>query len=189
MSCWRKQLGSYQKEDKPFACGPFTGLPAMAAEAFFLFLDKKKQNLAQWPTIPSLRGTKQSLHDLYTIESAGSFYHFISPPRLAFPAMAAEAFFLFLDKKKQKSSQQRGFFAARGLCPANKVKPRAVIFLRLLSRVGLRFSKKLLCPCLRTVRQFYLISSEAYLLTGGAPLINCSNKKKRKGLPKNAGHG
>jgi hypothetical protein len=47
--------------------------------------------------------------------------------------MAAEAFFLFLDKKKQKSSQQRGFFAARGLCPANQVKPRAVIFLRLLS--------------------------------------------------------
>jgi hypothetical protein len=43
--------------------------------------------------------------------------------------MAAEAFFLFLDKKKQKSSQQRGFFAAHGLCPANQVKPRAVIFL------------------------------------------------------------
>ncbi|MFD0748759.1 hypothetical protein ACFQZS_01310 [Mucilaginibacter calamicampi] len=42
--------------------------------------------------------------------------------------MAAEAFFLFLDKKKQKSSQQRGFFAAHGLCPANQVKPRAVKF-------------------------------------------------------------
>jgi hypothetical protein len=38
--------------------------------------------------------------------------------------MAAEVFFLFLDKKKQKSSQQRGFFAARGLCPAKRNAPR-----------------------------------------------------------------
>jgi len=89
----------------------------MAAEAFFLFLDKKKQNLAQWPTIPSLRGTKQSLHDLYTIESAGSFYHFISPPRLAFPAMAAEAFFLFLDKKKQKIKSAERLLCRTGHLP------------------------------------------------------------------------
>jgi hypothetical protein len=47
--------------------------------------------------------------------------------------LAAEAFFLFLDEKKQKSSQQRGLFTARGLCPANQVKPRAVIFLPCLS--------------------------------------------------------
>jgi hypothetical protein len=39
--------------------------------------------------------------------------------------MAAEAFVLFLDEKNQKSSQQRGFFAARGLYPAKRVKPRA----------------------------------------------------------------
>jgi len=31
---------------------------------------------------------------------------------------------------------------------------------------GLRFSKNLLCPCLRTAHQFYLISPEADLLTG-----------------------
>jgi hypothetical protein len=30
---------------------------------------------------------------------------------MAFPAVAAEAFVLFLDEKNQKSSQQRGFFA------------------------------------------------------------------------------
>jgi hypothetical protein len=43
--------------------------------------------------------------------------------------MAAEAFVLFLDEKNQKSSQQRGFFAAQGLCPAKQVKPRAAILL------------------------------------------------------------
>jgi|GEM_PF-5276443 len=53
---------------------------------------------------------------------------------MACPAKAAEALVLFLDKKNQKSSHQKGFFAALGLCPANQVKPRAVIFLPLLSR-------------------------------------------------------
>lgn len=43
---------------------------------------------------------------------------------MACPARAAEAFLLFLDKKKQKSSQQRGFLAARGLYPAKRNAPR-----------------------------------------------------------------
>jgi len=30
-----------------------------------------------------------------------------------------------LIQSNQKSSQQKGFFAARGLCPANQSKPRA----------------------------------------------------------------
>jgi hypothetical protein len=35
-----------------------------------------------------------------------------------------------LKKQKQvnKSSQQKGFFAAHGLCPANRAEPRAGIF-------------------------------------------------------------
>jgi hypothetical protein len=46
--------------------------------------------------------------------------------RLAFPAMAAEALYFLLDEKSnKKSSQQRGFFAALGLCPAKLIKPRA----------------------------------------------------------------
>jgi len=44
--------------------------------------------------------------------------------RLTCPAVAAEALFLFLDKKKQKSSQQKCFFAAHGLCPAKRNAPR-----------------------------------------------------------------
>jgi hypothetical protein len=69
--------------------------------------------------------------------------------------MAAEAFFLFLDKKKQKSSQQKGFFAARGLCPANQAKTRAVKFCPAVARSGLRFCKKLLCPSLHTCPPFF----------------------------------
>jgi hypothetical protein len=36
--------------------------------------------------------------------------------------------FFSLDEKNQKSSQPKCFFAARGLCPANQVKPRATFF-------------------------------------------------------------
>jgi hypothetical protein len=79
--------------------------------------------------------------------------------------VAAEAFFLFLDKKKQKSSQQKMLLCRTGLCPANQAKTRAVKFCPAVARTALRFSKKLLCPCLRTAHQFYLISPEADLLT------------------------
>jgi hypothetical protein len=41
--------------------------------------------------------------------------------------MAAEAFFLFLDKKKQKSSQPRCFFSHKAFAH-DQLKPRAVKF-------------------------------------------------------------
>jgi hypothetical protein len=79
--------------------------------------------------------------------------------------MAAEAFFLFLDKKKQKSSQQRGFFAAHGLCPANQVKPRAVIFLPPSLHKAQRFSKKLLCPACAQPSSVLPDFTRSFLLT------------------------
>jgi hypothetical protein len=60
--------------------------------------------------------------------------------------MAAEAFFLFLDEKKQKSSQQRGFFAARGFCPANQVKPRAVKFCPAIAPTWPALQQKITMP-------------------------------------------
>ncbi len=52
------------------------------------------------------------------------------------PAMAAEAFVLFLDEKNQKSSQPKCFFAAHGLCPAKQVKLRATLFCGLANPIS-----------------------------------------------------
>jgi hypothetical protein len=95
--------------------------------------------------------------------------------------MTAEAFFLFLDKKKQKSSQPRCFFTHKAFAH-DQVKPRAVIFLPPWSHGGLRFSKKSLCPSLRTAHQFYLLLSEAARLTNSVSKNNTATIKKRKGL-------
>jgi hypothetical protein len=74
------------------------------------------------------------------------------------------ALFFSLMKKNQKSSQQRGFFAAQAFpCMANKT--TGCNYFTPVVAHGPRFSKNLLCPCHRTVDQFYLPSPEAFLLT------------------------
>jgi hypothetical protein len=74
--------------------------------------------------------------------------------------------FLFLDKKKQKSSQQKMLLCRTRPLPCKSGKTAGCnLFAPLSHTRGLRFSKKLLCPCLHTGQQFYLISPEADLLT------------------------
>jgi hypothetical protein len=78
--------------------------------------------------------------------------------------MAAEAFVLFLDKKNQKSSQQRGFFALRPL-PGRPAKTTGCnTFARLSHKAPLQ-QKFANAPPGAQVHQFYLPSPEAFLLT------------------------
>jgi hypothetical protein len=51
-----------------------------------------------------------------------------------------------LMESNQRSSQQRGFFAAHGLYPANQVKPRAAIFCPAIAPACPRFSKSCYAP-------------------------------------------
>jgi hypothetical protein len=77
-----------------------------------------------------------------------------------------------IQKVPKKSSQQQGFFAARGLCPANPAKPGCNYFARRRSR-NLRFSKILLCLPTRRPALFCRISPEA------APLTKKNRQKNR----------
>jgi hypothetical protein len=79
--------------------------------------------------------------------------------------VAAEASLLFLDKKKQKSSHTRGFFAAQALCAANQVKPKARSFCPLLSHLATASGKITNAFATARPRLFYLISPEAARMT------------------------
>jgi hypothetical protein len=50
---------------------------------------------------------------------------------MAFPAMAAEAFYFLLDQKVTKNQASREASLRSGLCPAVQLKPRAAILLPL----------------------------------------------------------
>jgi hypothetical protein len=83
----------------------------------------------------SLRGTKQS--SLYRANNANRI-----------PALGrGRASYFFLIKSNQKSSQQKCFFAARGLSPANRAEPRAakpyLYFVRSISHASARFANAL----------------------------------------------
>jgi hypothetical protein len=79
--------------------------------------------------------------------------------------MAAEAFYFLLDQKVTKNQASRDASLRSGPCPAVQLKPRAAILLPLFIAQGSRFSKSLLMPLpTRKGHQFYLPSSEAYLL-------------------------
>jgi hypothetical protein len=81
------------------------------------------------------------------------------------------AFFLFLDKKKQKSSQQKMLHCRTGPLPCKSGKTSGCNLFALLSLAhALRFSKNLLCPSLHTGLQFYLLSPEADLLTNSVSI-------------------
>jgi hypothetical protein len=80
--------------------------------------------------------------------------------------MAAEAFFLFLDKKKQKSSQQEMLLCRTGPLPCKSGKTSGCKILPAVAPTRPALQQKITIPLpLHTVRQFYLISPEADLLT------------------------
>jgi hypothetical protein len=92
--------------------------------------------------------------------------------------MAAESFFFFLDKKEAKNQVSHDASFRTRPCPQS-VKTTGCNLLPGY-RAGLRFSKNLLCPSLRTAHQFYLISPEAYLLTNCVPMKNIATIKKKR---------
>ena len=70
----------------------------------------------------------------------------------------------FLIKKKQKIKSATMLLFAHGLFARSVKTAGCNLFAHVVAQV-LRFSKNLLCPSLCAAHQFYLISSEAYLLT------------------------
>jgi hypothetical protein len=80
--------------------------------------------------------------------------------------MAAGPSYFCRHKSNQKGFQQKGFFAALGLYPANQVKPRAAKCCPTIRSPNPTLQQLLLCPFLRSEPTlFYLISPEAVLLT------------------------
>jgi hypothetical protein len=71
-----------------------------------------------------------------------------------------------LIQSNQKSSQQRGFFAAQGLCPANQAEPGLQTIAPLRSLKSITSAN--ICYALQPHRPplFCPLSPEAYLLTG-----------------------
>jgi hypothetical protein len=59
-------------------------------------------------------------------------------------------FVLFLDKKNQKSSQKRGFFAALGLCPAGQIKTTGCMILPLCAPGPPHMAKRRYALCQRS---------------------------------------
>jgi hypothetical protein len=69
-------------------------------------------------------------------------------------------------QSNQTSSQPIGFFAAHGLCPAKSVKTTGYVLLPgCRSRNALTSAKSLMPLTIAQSHQFYLLSSEAFLLT------------------------
>jgi hypothetical protein len=68
-------------------------------------------------------------------------------------------------QSNQTSSHQIGFFAARGLCAANQVKPRATFFCPASLAQCYTSAKSLMPFAIAQGHQFYLLSPEAFLLT------------------------
>jgi hypothetical protein len=66
----------------------------------------------------------------------------LSVPLINWPrSIAAGGCYFVLIQSNQKSSRQKGFFAAPGLCPANQPEPRAGIFCPTAFALAPRFCK------------------------------------------------
>ena len=80
------------------------------------------------------------------------------------------ACYFLLIESNQRSSHQRGFFAARAFALQSVSTLGLQYFCPASLALGLRFSKNLLCPSSRTAQHVLPDSPEAYLLTNFHPL-------------------
>jgi len=92
--------------------------------------------------------------------------------------MAAEAFFLFLDEKKQKIKSATMLLFAQGLCPRSGKTSGCNLFARLSLTRACASAKIYYAPCHHTARQFYLLLSEAARLTNSLPISNSATIKR-----------